>query len=1040
MKARRLTPWLLMASLISLAPRIGWAFGEGDDAAKDARREQQEKGATRLYDVARKLERTCVQNVPTQWHGVEEVLTPRSKRHLVEALIREMGKALPKEEGESRRADVARKLKASTALTSLDELGSASSAEPGKRPGEAKREPSVEELEEAMALATELGLLEGEELKGLKDSSKTFSKTDLGSLCTDYCGMRGSTPKIDICKLHDDLHLARVAYSVDPVSVEKVLDAIEKKVALPSRAGRDKSTRGGKAWEMFVPGPLGALTTAEGATELAIRLATALGKLAIDRAKQEAVIWALGELGSRVCGTSGLDTTTTRELRTYWLPQLCSLTAENNLQSGFGAGQAMFSALVSAVENDAKGLPGAAAGLLVGHAYWAEDVDGKAPGSALACTESTVPSEECERFKAVRLKTARAIGELLQGSDPVDEARAWSTAIDETNRIPLEKGSTRYVLAAPLAQLTACGVAVAAELGADDSRRTVLDPEAGAIPELHRVIGALTSAPACWTLTGNGYASAADFLCKDDAGKDVVCNEQTLALDRAGGSDVERISTVIRLGESLKATQTKVGDAWHKLAQVTSRLRDARARLSKAVEKAKGTREADAAVVAAIAKLADSKLEPEDLRALLDEAKLDEAKDRLSSALDVAEELLAATEALAVLLEDVAQPSKLATQLPGLCAGRDAASGGCVLPAWADELEKSTAKLHEQVAAFRTKLADVQSLIDALRDVLAGDWAAGSTKALAAIQALFPRSTGTLVRGKLSEAAVKDVDDVIALLEKGKPGTTELIASIKTLRDRRPSTPAIRRRERIELEEHGYDIRQAIAYLEAEASKASSEAQEATYRKHISTLEDLDRRTTTRTVVTELGELVGIITAILSAKDSDDMAVVLEKTASPPGSWRRKQAPGAFTLSLGSHVGMYAAAEFRWGQYGVNRERGTLHGQAPTLTVPIGFDFAWGTGRSSLGFFVPLIDPAAFVQYDVGEKGRLPGPRPLTVLSPGAFFRWGICRTPLTLLLGYTYRPRLRTWEATINEPGADAHQIGLSVAIDATFWNIVKR
>jgi hypothetical protein len=108
--------------------------------------------------------------------------------------------------------------------------------------------------------------------------------------------------------------------------------------------------------------------------------------------------------------------------------------------------------------------------------------------------------------------------------------------------------------------------------------------------------------------------------------------------------------------------------------------------------------------------------------------------------------------------------------------------------------------------------------------------------------------------------------------------------------------------------------------------------------------------------------------------------------------------------------------------------------------VPIGLDFAWGTGRHSLGFFVPLIDPAAFVQYDVSEKGRLPGPRPLTVFSPGAFFRWGICRTPITLLAGYVYRPRLRTWEATVNEPGADAHQIGVSVAIDATFWNIVKR
>ena len=70
----------------------------------------------------------------------------------------------------------------------------------------------------------------------------------------------------------------------------------------------------------------------------------------------------------------------------------------------------------------------------------------------------------------------------------------------------------------------------------------------------------------------------------------------------------------------------------------------------------------------------------------------------------------------------------------------------------------------------------------------------------------------------------------------------------------------------------------------------------------------------------------------------------------------------------------------------------------------------------------------------------LPGPRPVTALSPGLAVRLGIPKTPLAFLLSGTYRPQLRTWEATVSGPGANVFQFGLAVAVDVTLWKIFAR
>ncbi|MEX1367869.1 MAG: hypothetical protein AB1Z98_32370 [Nannocystaceae bacterium] len=801
--------------------------------------------------------------------------------------------------------------------------------------------------------------------------------------------------------LHDDLELAQVAYAVDPVSVEAILDEFENELANAKESGRTTDTPAERATPPLSALLPPALTSAEGATELAIRFATALGKLAIDRAKQEAVLWALDELGTRVCGNEGglarkrVNPVVSSEIRTYWMPQMCTLTTKENLSSGFGAGQAMLTALVSAVENDAKHLPGAAAGLLVGLGYWAEDEGGTIQG-AFDCglpDASSANTKACGRLEEVRRSTASAVNGLLDGADPVDEARTWSAAIDELNRVHIEtaptKGDdpkpTKQALAAPLSQLAACSVAVAAELGADDTRRTVLDPEDGSLSERRRVLAALTSAPACWTLTGKGWT-------KD--------GEEQLALDRAELGDVERLSTLIRIDEYFETTQVKAGDAWRKLSGVASRVRGARARLKKTIGDASSRSETRSSLIAAITALDGGTLERQDIRDLIGEASLDEAKDRLSAGLDLAEELVAAADATAVLLAQLSNTDELKSKLlPGLWKRSDDTAQR---PTWIDDL----AELESPIESFRGKLDEAQQLIDALRELVAGDWAAASTKVLTTAQALLERNTG-----RTDSSVTTDGNASTTGAEPAKPPLEERVEALET----------------------------KIGELENKIKNLES-SQKRALRKRIKVLQAA-KKADPKQVITTLTELVGLFSSIAAAEDADDIAVILEKTASPPGSWRRKQVEGSFTLSLGSHVGVYTALELRRGQYGVVYEDLSTHVQAPTLSVPIGFDLAWGVGRStSLGVFVPIIDPAAFVHYDVAEDSRLPAPQPLTVFALGASLRLGIPRTPITVLAGYTWRPRLRTWEAGANEPGANAHQFGVSLAIDATFWNIVKR
>lgn len=186
---------------------------------------------------------------------------------------------------------------------------------------------------------------------------------------------------------------------------------------------------------------------------------------------------------------------------------------------------------------------------------------------------------------------------------------------------------------------------------------------------------------------------------------------------------------------------------------------------------------------------------------------------------------------------------------------------------------------------------------------------------------------------------------------------------------------------------------------------------------------------------------VGLLVAIVSARDSDGIAKALDEAAAPVGAWRGKGVAGANTFSITAHAGVFTALELRHGTYGSDYEDWARHFQAPALALPVGLEFAHGTGCciSPIGIFVPLIDPAAFLEYDAEKDGKLPGASIKTALSPGLGVRFGIGGSPFSLMPEMVYRPGFRQWNSKFSGTGADALQFGLLLSVDVTLFQLSR-
>ena len=137
-------------------------------------------------------------------------------------------------------------------------------------------------------------------------------------------------------------------------------------------------------------------------------------------------------------------------------------------------------------------------------------------------------------------------------------------------------------------------------------------------------------------------------------------------------------------------------------------------------------------------------------------------------------------------------------------------------------------------------------------------------------------------------------------------------------------------------------------------------------------------------------------------------------------------------------MGLSGGTEFRFGSYHGRQETGQVpYLAAPTLTLPVGIDFARGFGSHNLGVFLSAVDPAAYFQYDVSAGATLPGAQLVTAIAPGAWLHASIFDSPFTLGVYGVFRPGLRAETTALSVPGAHALQLGLSASVDVTLFDL---
>lgn len=508
----------------------------------------------------------------------------------------------------------------------------------------------------------------------------------------------------------------------------------------------------------------------------------------------------------------------------------------------------------------------------------------------------------------LREATRVAIRRIVDGGDPLLALGELGRALDGANRRALT--AERHVLRSVEIQPFACAISF------PGAHRGVLDVLGVTDPSPATLAAALTTAPACWEIFGEGHT--VDLASTES--KTAWSAELRLALDEPGlGKRLERLTTARRLYQQLSSPENELVASWRHLVATQAKVQE----------------QLDALAQDQAALLENVKTDG------LGKQELDELQADVSAQLEAGRSLLvlqlgAMDDALDLASGIVATVRSGSGQVKGLCESRSSESLACEPPL-------GTAPLH----AVDDAIAELRKGVALMKQAVAGKPAQVFATALADLPQLCAE-----------RAAVKE-----------------------------------------------------------ECEKAVGEL--ATYGAGLAT--------------------------VAEARTADEAAEALSAVANPPGGWRIKQEPKTWTLSLTAHPGLMGGAEWRYGANGLVLEDGGPEGRipyfaAPTLALPVGVEWH-PPGWRHFSLYVPLLDPAAFLQYDVSESGDLPDPNLLTVLSPGATLRYGFPRTPFGLMGGVIYRPNLRSASGpAFSSQGANALQLVAAATVDVTLLSTHNR
>lgn len=198
-----------------------------------------------------------------------------------------------------------------------------------------------------------------------------------------------------------------------------------------------------------------------------------------------------------------------------------------------------------------------------------------------------------------------------------------------------------------------------------------------------------------------------------------------------------------------------------------------------------------------------------------------------------------------------------------------------------------------------------------------------------------------------------------------------------------------------------------------------------------------DRMERTADAINKYG---GFMVDMLTAENSDQVNEALKKVTLGVGSYRIKQTSrwaGMLSLYPGMSLGTESVLRTT---DGLNDGSGTKASATVVgVSLPIGISLTYGTGCRAfpaIGLFIQALDLGAPLNYRIGGSDSISVTPAYTfeaLLSPGLFAQAHLGRSPITLGLGASVTPRLRTVTTPDLAYQANALRIGGFIGVDVT-------
>lgn len=839
----------------------------------------------------------------------------------------------------------------------------------------------------------------------LGDAARTISSLRL-SLCSELCS-RGekSTAPVDLCAFSTPA-LAHAAVIADEKSVRGLATYINHRfdalrIVLPS-----KQTLSLSEMALAEPDISPIFAVAEASSHIleeqhtgldvaAFTLGTldigikAVASLIVDRAKRESIVWLSRRLHEDICGGSQPPKTGPYgEIQAYWFPTTCALARGSTTFLQYGDAD-WIRTLRGAIATDVSSWPGTASGLALGTTLWSDAHIGADLFSCAAnaeappvCTEQTPDRTACELQWKTQSACNAAFDVRLSGAKLIKNLASGANAslalynfAGDIDRINTYVSATKsnQRLFSERLQLLACAASIPYVF--QEYGDLVRQTKPGKQEEARALLlAALTSSPACFSMLGRGFSRQ---VCGGFSESSAVAVDSVCPRVDPGKPLDARLQPMLpwQAGGNLEKLTTIL--RWSHI--VENPAADLSTRWFAVVDAFRAYRLAAEEMAKAVPKV-DVSLAPLDVSSLGKTQKIDDV-----------------FHAAGVYAENTA---RLAERLPKLRVAR----ASLVLARASLDLGLEFLEATERSLATNLSAAAQPGLF--------GGWYEQDKPTLpieseVITQLLFPGLSSTM---NMSPAALRKL-----FVETG--------AEVRRLSE------AIETIEAVFADDWGRVVARVVAEMRADAERVCTSA-------HCKAA--CARGEGACGVVVKISQYSGLFAALAFESDPDRVAAAIDAAVSPGGGYRRKNVPGALTISLGSFAGLSGGTELRFGTYGGRRESGKIpYLAAPTLTLPVGIDFARGFGTHNIGLFVSAIDPAAYLQYDAAAGGSLPGAQLVTVLAPGAWFHASILDSPFTLGAYGVFRPGLRADSSAFSIPGAHALQFGVSASVDVTLFDL---